>query len=60
MPFVIGSNGFRRYTTPEKAKLQIAEYWRSHNRNRDPGSVDNFVRAGYERLYNISQGDIWG
>jgi hypothetical protein len=27
---------------------------------RDPENLDNFVRAGYERLYNIQQGDIWG
>jgi hypothetical protein len=53
MPFIIGSGGFRRYTTPEKAKTQVASYWRAHNRNRDPASVDNFVRGGYERLYSI-------
>jgi hypothetical protein len=27
---------------------------------RDTQNIDNFVRAGYERLYNIQQGDIWG
>ena len=27
---------------------------------RDVENIDNFVRAGYERLYNIQQGDIWG
>ena len=27
---------------------------------RDTQQIDAFVRAGYERLYNIQQGDIWG
>ena len=27
---------------------------------RDAENIDNFVRAGYERLYNVQQGDIWG
>ena len=22
--------------------------------------IDMFTRAGYERLYNIQQGDVWG
>jgi hypothetical protein len=38
----------------------MAQYWRQNNRVRDPETIDNFVRAGYERLYNIQQGDIWG
>jgi len=27
---------------------------------RDAENIDNFVRAGYERLYNLQQGDVWG
>ena len=60
MPFIVNWHGLRRYTSPEKAKLQLAQYWRQNNRVRDPENVDQFVRAGYERLYNIQQGDIWG
>ena len=53
MPFIIGWNGYRKYTTPETAKLQLANYWRQNNKVRDSEQIDNFVRAGYERLYNI-------
>ena len=38
----------------------MARQWRTHNRVADSEIVDQFVRAGYERLYNIQQGDIWG
>lgn len=27
---------------------------------RDKEVVDSFVRGGYERLYNIQNGDVWG
>ena len=40
--------------------MQIANYWRAQDRVRNVDSIDNFVRVGYERLYNIQQGDIWG
>ena len=49
-----------KFSSPEKAKLQVAAYWRQNNRVRDAQNIDNFVRAGYERLYGINQGDIWG
>ena len=53
MPLLVNWNGFRKYTNPEQAKLQLAAYWRSHSRVRDSENIDNFVRAGYERLYNV-------
>ncbi len=40
--------------------MQLATYWRQQNRVRDVENIDNFVRAGYEKLYNIQQGDVWG
>ena len=60
MPFIVNWYGMRKYTSPEKAKLQLASYWRMNNKVRDAENIDHFVRAGYERLYNIQQGDIWG
>ena len=60
MPFVVNWTGYRRYANPEQAKLNLAQQWRQHNKVRDPGQIDMFTRAGYERLYNIQQGDIWG
>ena len=60
MPFIMGWNGYRKYTTPENAKLQLAQYWRQYDTVRDHDTIDDFVRAGYERLYNIQQGDVWG
>lgn len=27
---------------------------------RNPEGIDNFCQKGYERLYNIQQGDVWG
>jgi hypothetical protein len=53
MPFIIGYNGLRKYTTPELSKLQLANFWRQHNATRDTEAIDNFVAKGYERLYNI-------
>ena len=53
MPFIVHWQGLRKYTSPEKAKLQLAAYYRQFDRVRDPNTIDNFVRAGYERLYNI-------
>jgi hypothetical protein len=38
----------------------VAAYWRQNNRVRDVENIDAFVRAGYERLYNWQEGDIWG
>jgi hypothetical protein len=53
MPFIVNWYGLRRYTSPEKSKLQLASYWRMNNKVRDAENIDHFVRAGYERLYNI-------
>ena len=53
MPFIINWQGLRKYTTPEKAKLQLAAYYRQFDKVRNADTVDEFVRAGYERLYNI-------
>lgn len=53
MPLIINWNGLRKYTSPEKAKLQLAQYWRHNNRVRDVENIDNFVAAGYHRLYNV-------
>ena len=60
MPFLIGYTGGRKYTSPEMAKLQVARHWRTMNKVRDPHTLDMFVAAGYERLYNTQNGDIWG
>ena len=27
---------------------------------RDAQNIDNFIRAGNERLYNMQNGDVWG
>lgn len=53
MPFIVNWYGYRKYTSPEKAKLQLAAYWRLNSQVKDPEQIDAFVRAGYERLYNI-------
>ena len=53
MPFLIGLNGMQKFTTPEQAKMQVAAYWRTQNKVRSAANIDNFVRAGYERLYNM-------
>ena len=60
MPFVVNWTGYRRYANPEQAKVNLSHQWRQHNKVRDCGQIDMFTRAGYERLYNIQQGDIWG
>ena len=60
MPFVVNYTGYRRYASPDQAKLNLANHWRQHNKVRDLGQIDAFTRAGYERLYNIQQGDVWG
>ena len=60
MPFLINLMGFRKYNNPEQAKLQLARYWRQQNKVRDPWQIDCFVARGYERLYNVQNGDIWG
>ncbi len=49
MPFVINYFGYRKFTTPEQAKLQLAQYWRQNSKVRDPQNIDMFVRAGYEK-----------
>lgn len=60
LPFIIMHAGFRRLANPEEAKLHLADYFRQHNKVRNPQQIDEFVRQGYERLYNINQGDVWG
>ena len=60
MPFVVNYTGYRRYASPEQAKLNLANHWRANSKVRDTSSIDMFTRYGYERLYNIQQGDVWG
>lgn len=60
MPFIINYFGYYKYTNPEQAKLHLANYWRQNNRVRDKEQIDKFVRAGYERLYAMQNGDTWG
>lgn len=60
MPFIVNYFGYRRYTTPEHSKLHLANYWRQNNKVRDIHNIDMFVRAGYERLYSMQNGDVWG
>ena len=60
MPFIVSYTGYRRYASPEQAKLNLANHWRQHNKVRDIDSIDMFTCFGYERLYNIQQGDVWG
>ena len=60
MPFVVNYTGYRRFASPEQAKLNLANHWRQHNKVRSCESIDMFTRTGYERLYNIQQGDVWG
>ena len=60
MPFIVNWTGYRRYSNPDTAKLNLAAHWRQGNKIRQPAAIDNFTQRGYERLYNIQQGDIWG
>ena len=60
MPFLVNYMGFRKYATPEQAKLQLARYWRQHNKVRDPWQIDCFVARAADRMYNVQNGDIWG
>ncbi|CDW90879.1 UNKNOWN [Stylonychia lemnae] len=60
MPMIVTWQNMNKYTTPEKAKLQLAAYYRQHNRVRSIENIDEFVRNGYERLYNIQQLDVIG
>eukprot|EP00493_Phyllostaurus_siculus_P010296 UN10437 len=55
MPFVVNYTGYRRYASPEQAKLNLANHWRQHNKVRNTDAIDMFTRAGYERLYNIQR-----
>ena len=59
MPFVINWTSYRKYATPEQAKLTLASQFRTLNRVRDIDQLDAFVFFGYHRLYSIQQGDIW-
>ena len=60
MPFIVNFMGTRKYATPEMSKLHLAKYWRNHNKVREPFVIDQFTARGYDRLYNIQNGDIWG
>ena len=60
MPFLISWTGYRKYANPEAAKLNLAEHWRQHSKARNVSEIDRFTKFGYERLYNIQMGDIWG
>ena len=60
MPFVVNWTGYRRYASPEVAKLNLANHWRQANKVRSPEAIDTFTQKGYERLYNIQMGDVWG
>jgi hypothetical protein len=40
--------------------MQLANYWRQNNKVRSIDNIDMFVRAGYERLYSMQNGDVWG
>ena len=53
MPFVVNWTGYKRYASPEAAKLNLANHWRANSKVRDCSSIDMFTRYGYERLYNI-------
>ena len=39
--------------------MNLAIHWRQHNKVRSIESIDMFTKVGYERLYNIQQGDVW-
>jgi hypothetical protein len=58
MPFIMGFHGFRIYTNPEQAKLQLAQVWRRNQHVRSIGVVDELTRQMYERLYQIQQADV--
>ena len=60
MPFIVNWTGYRRYASPEQAKLNLAAHYRTMNKVRNTEEIDMFVAQGYEYLYNIQQGDIWG
>ena len=53
MPFVVNWTGYRRYASPEVAKLNLANHWRQGNKVRSTEAIDLFTKFGYERLYNI-------
>ena len=40
MPFVVNWTGFRRYASPEHAKLNLARHWRANNKIRNPNVID--------------------
>ena len=59
-PFIIDYYGFRKYTNPDKAKLQLRAYWLRMNKTRDITAIDHFVSNQYQALYQIQNGDTWG
>ena len=60
MPFVVNWTGYRRYANPDQAKLNLARHWKQQNKVRNVAAIDAFTSFGYERLYNIQMGDVWG
>ena len=53
MPFIVNFAGFRKYGSPEQAKLQLARFWRQHSKERDPWTIDCFTARCADRLYNV-------
>ena len=60
MPMFVAMHKYEHFTTPEQAKLQLARVWRQNGKIREPGVIDEVVRASYERLYSAQQIDFWG
>ena len=60
MPFIVSYTGYRRYASPETGKLHLADHWRANSKVRNTAQIDMFTRYGYERLYVIQNGDVWG
>ena len=46
-------------TTPEKAKMHAASFFRQNARIREPAAVDEIVTLGYAKLHHLSVGDIF-
>ena len=53
MPFIVNWTGYRRYASPEQAKLNLAAHYRTMNKVRNTEEIDLFCAQGYEYLYNI-------
>ena len=53
MPFIVNWTGYRRYASPEQAKLNLAAHYRTLKNVRNMEEIDLFCADGYEKLYNI-------